>query len=581
MTIHSLPSADLSTANPAPRKETAPCGLLKYMRLVGVSSVSSDRFAETLPFSLNDLISDSFYRELFMSPCLSGWCRGEDKHRYMHLCHTVLSRSQLNAVAKLKEAGIITRNLVVMPNTSNISLANNGIHLSLGSRKLTRLMTEKTPGLKPADEKYYGDLAIKIVEHFLSLFVGSYSAAPYRLDFTDFHPEKVLGFLPYELDFTHLRMIWRRWKKKANLKFFGRAVTPFGPEMVDRMLAGTLNLKGDFVQDFRLIDYLAAVLSTDQSSALNGESDSELSLKKDLAAMGTFDQRMPLYLLYRLRRFETMGFSGFEGRYYSLFHSLVTDMGEAANLQMLLTALAYKYIMLRQVTHEDIPDSPSMESERRQVFFGTAIGIPTFFVWKETRNSFLKYILKRTERIRPSRRYAGYLRVYNQEFRKALVRTIREDARDLIELMNLSDTLSDLEQRIDDPANHSAAGKITRGILDIAGERTPMKLTGHQFNAAAERYYRETLKQQHMHDGFTTLLQEIQDLDSWRSWREGYYNLALLSVFRGRSASDFVQSVRNEAEADMLSEEKLEKLIHLMLLVFHRKGVQCRNRPDD
>ena len=62
-----------------------------------------------------------------------------------------------------------------------------------------------------------GDLVVKIVEHFLPLFVGTYSAAPYRLDFVDLHPEKALGFLPHELDYTHLRMLWRRWKKKANL----------------------------------------------------------------------------------------------------------------------------------------------------------------------------------------------------------------------------------------------------------------------------------------------------------------------------------------------------------------------------
>jgi hypothetical protein len=41
---------------------------------------------------LNACIPDSFYRELFMSPCLSGWDQGEAKHRYMHLCHQVLSR---------------------------------------------------------------------------------------------------------------------------------------------------------------------------------------------------------------------------------------------------------------------------------------------------------------------------------------------------------------------------------------------------------------------------------------------------------------------------------------------------------
>ena len=88
---------------------------------------------------LSACISDSFYRELFMSPCLSGWDKGEAKQDYMRLCHEVLSRSQLNAVAKLHDAGIITSNLVVLPNTSNISLANNGTHVSLGSAALTRL----------------------------------------------------------------------------------------------------------------------------------------------------------------------------------------------------------------------------------------------------------------------------------------------------------------------------------------------------------------------------------------------------------------------------------------------------------
>jgi len=63
-----------------------------------------------------------------MSPCLSGWNRGEEKHRYMSLCHQPLSRSQLNAIGKLKDSGIITNNLVVLPNTSNTCLANNGTH---------------------------------------------------------------------------------------------------------------------------------------------------------------------------------------------------------------------------------------------------------------------------------------------------------------------------------------------------------------------------------------------------------------------------------------------------------------------
>ncbi|HCY85638.1 MAG TPA: hypothetical protein DHV36_10935, partial [Desulfobacteraceae bacterium] len=338
---------------------------------------------------LNDVISDAFYRELFMSPCLSGWDRGEEKKAYMSICHKVLSRSQLNAVTKLKEAGIINSNLVVLPNTSNVSLANNGTHVSMGSLKLTGLMANEASGLTPADEKFTGDLAIKIWEHFLPLFATTYSAAPHRLEFEDFHPERVLGFLPHELVATHLRMIWRRWKKKAKLKIMGQALTPFGPVWLDRLIASAFCLKGDFIPDGRLIDYFTSVMSTFESPALDGRPDSEDRLKKDLTELGVFDERMPLYQLVRLRKFHQMGYSGFEHRYFSVFENITRDMGGAADLQLLITALAQKYIFSKTVDHGMIPDTPAIESERRQVFFCTAIGIPTFYVSSRTRNRFL------------------------------------------------------------------------------------------------------------------------------------------------------------------------------------------------
>ena len=78
-----------------------------------------------------------------------------------------------------------------------------------------RLPTRQLRSESQREEKRLGDLAIKIFEHFLSLFVGTYSAAPYRIDFAEFHPEKLLSFLPHELDFTHLRLMWREWKEKA------------------------------------------------------------------------------------------------------------------------------------------------------------------------------------------------------------------------------------------------------------------------------------------------------------------------------------------------------------------------------
>ena len=509
---------------------------------------------------LNDIISDSFYRQLFMNPCLSGWNRGEDKYRYMHLCHQVLSRSQLNAVLKLKDSGIISNNLVVLPSISNISLANNGTHITIGSRKLTKLLGYNRSGFTSPDEKYLGDLVIKIMEHFLPLFVGTYSAAPYRMAFTDFHPEKALGFLPHQLDYTHLRMLWRRWKKKAHIDFLGSPVTPFGPHWIDKVLSSMLGLKGDFVIDYRLIDYFVSLLSTDESPALDGTPGNCQRLKKDLAHLGIFHEDMSVYLLYKLREYETMGFSGFEGRYYSLFESILDDMGSATSLQTLLTALAYKYILSGLVTHADIPDDPSLESERRQVFFGAAIGIPTFFVKKDTRNLFLRKIFARTVRTRQSRRYSGYVRIYNSEYRKALLGIIKEDASDLIEAMGLEDVIKDLENRLSQPDMCSTTSKITTGIIQSKGKLSPIDMDADGFNLSAESFYRDTLRKRHMLEGLTVLKEEYrkQDNDDIRH--------VLNAILDGCPPDDFIAGIKDGLMNEELSEEELRKVIKLILL---------------
>lgn len=515
---------------------------------------------------LNESISDSFYRELFMNPCLSGWDQGQTKYDYMHLCHQVLSRSQINAVVKLKEAGIITNNLVVLPNLSTISLANNGTHLSLGSRKLTALLKDPCSGYGIQDEKYIGDLAIKIVEHFLPLFVGTYSAAPYRLNFWDFHPEKALGFLPHELDYTHLRMIWRRWKNKAKLKIMGQPVTPFGPKWLDVALSRIFCLRGDYVQDFRLIDYLVCLMSTPESPALDGTMGTEERLKEDLANLGVFDRNMSLYLFFKLRQCAKMGFSGFEGRYYSLFPDTVGDMSHAANLQNLITALAFKYILGNYVTHGHIPDDSWVESERRQIFFGTAIGIPTFFVSKNTQNLFLLKLLGKTTGIRSSSRYSGYLRVRILEYQRALVRILKEDAADLIDLMGFGETIRDLECRIEHAEEYSATSRLTRGILGGLKARSPLNLSGDEFNQAAERYYRGSLRTEHIREGFELLKKDSEGLSGGGE----VYTGVLKSMFKDMSAFEFFGVVQDEFMGGGSSCETLRKLIHLAILTIRR-----------
>lgn len=511
---------------------------------------------------LNDSISDAFYRELFMSPCLSGWDRGESKRDYMALCHQTLSRSQLNAVAKLREAGVITRNLVVLPNTSHVGLANNGTHVSLGSRMLSAAVSSGT-AFGPAEEKLVGDLVIKVVEHFLPLFVGAYSAAPYRLDFEDFHPEQALGFLPHQLDYTHLRMLWRRWRGKARNSVFGQAISPVGPEWIDHWLAKALRLRGDIVPDFRLIDYLVCPMSTERSPSLDGVLSNHQRLLEDLDGLGIFDSRMALYQMYRQRTQRTAGYSGFEGRCYSLFPSH-DDLRHAVNLQALITALAYRYIANGRATHADIPDRPFVESERRQIVFGGAIGIPTFFVESQGRNRFLLRLLEGAKGVRRSHRYPGRLRVEQQEYRRLLLKTLRNDAQDIAESMGAEDTLSDLERRLENPADHAASEVLVRDVLESTGAKNALALNADEFNLAAERYYRQELSQRHLREGLDALGEAIAGIERTAEVSPRIREVLQL-VLDERPALDFLKGVRSDLLQGKLPPRQLQRVVWLML----------------
>lgn len=519
---------------------------------------------------LNDCISDSFYRDLFMSPCLSGWTRGQEKHRYMELCHKVLSRSHINGISKLKEAGIITSNLVVLPNASNMSLANNGTHISLGSKKLGGLLSDPGSGFTPFHEKYLGDLAIKISEHFLCLFPGTYSASPLRLNYEDFHPEKALGFLPHEIDYTHLRMIWRRWKKKADIRVLGNPVTPFGPAWLDRIISRVFLLRGDFIPDARLVDYFVSVMSTDQSPSLDGRPGNGDQLKKDLAQMGVFDEQMPLYQLVRLREFSKMGYSGFEYRYYSIFENILSDMGGAADLQNLVTALSFQYILSGKVTPQMIPDTPDVESERRQVFFCSALNIPTFYVKTRTRNVFLLSILSRIPKTRQSRRYPGYTRVRVRDYQQALIETIKADGRDLIRVMGLEDTLSGLEARLFS-SSASACGRLVGGIMETSRKKDPMKLRGEVFNQKAEAYFIDGLRKKQTAEAFSVLQEECEKMDRGAGSGDPALRAALDLILKGRDLSAFLESIKHPCLNDTLDLEDIRKLIFLMILYTDRQ----------
>jgi hypothetical protein len=264
-----------------------------------------------------------------------------------------------------------------------------------------------------------------------------------------------------------------------------------------------------------------------------------------------------------------MGFTGFEGRYYSLFESLTEDVGRAVDLQALVTALAFKYQAQGKYTHADIPDNPFIESERRQIFFGAAIGVPTFFVRRDTTNRLLRAILSRTKRTRASRRYSGYLRVHNGDYRRALMQTLLEDGADLIEMFCLRETMADLKVRLDDPANATAAGKLTRGILEDTGLRSPMRMKAEEFNLQAERYYRDALRRRHTAEAFEFLIDDLRAMETRAARVDGAVREALRDCLKGRGATQMAESLRSRVVAGDATEDELRALINITLLSVH------------
>jgi len=491
---------------------------------------------------LSQLLPADAYRDLLMNPCLAGFSDGVAKRSYMHLCHETLSRSRVHANAHLVETGI-ARPRVVQSLVCDTSLLNNGTHLSLGSRLLGDYLAAQPPAVAVSEEKYLGDLASKIIEHFLPLFTGLYSAAPWRLAPAEFKPERALGFLPHELHASHLRQLWSAWKRKAGL------------------LAG---LKGDMVPDQRLLDYFAALAGTSAQPGFDGQPGNAERLKATLELRNVFSGKMTFYALYRLRELGKMGFTGFEGRHYSLFGSLQDDLGPAAELQACITAYAYRLMADGSVMHAQIPDDPETESERRQVFFAAAIGLPSFYVRRSTRNAFLRRVLAHTRRTRPSKRHTAYLKVYLDDYRAALTRMLTEDA--MLAEMNAG-TIADLNARVTAPEERGVGARLTRGILETLGVTSAMDVDAATFNQAAERYYRDDLRQSWMEEGLTTLREDLHGM--MRRAQKGGDQTLLWSLARltgGWGIEAFVTEAAQDVRVGKASVETLRALIGLILL---------------
>jgi hypothetical protein len=357
--------------------------------------------------------------------------------------------------------------------------------------------------------------------------------------------------------------MWREWKEKAKLRVLGKAVTPYGPDGIDNFRAQVLGLRGDLVPDYRLLNYPVAWLATEHSSALDGTLGNVSRLVAELDELGVVDKRLAFYMPVRLREFSRMGFSGFEGRYYSLFPTFQRDMAQAADLQQLLLMMAYQLALEGDVSAEDLPDDPTSESERRQPFFFAAAGLPAFYVHKRSRNELLRRILPYCKKTRSSWRHPDYLRVSIRDYQEALVSWMEENAREVIDRAQAKLTLIDLRFRLADRTQR-AHTRTTAGVMEEAGGSDPMRLRADEFNRAAEQHYRGTLRRNNLREAFEQLREDAEAMQ-----KNGHPELAPLIRYgvRVQDPVRFLDSIGQRLVNDELTAQEVTTVLNLLLLL--------------
>jgi hypothetical protein len=265
------------------------------------------------------------------------------------------------------------------------------------------------------------------------------------------------------------------------------------------------------------------------------------------------------------------GFSGFEGRHYSLFPDLSQSFAMAVNLQTLVTAMAYRWVIEGSVTHADIPDTPGIESERRQIFFATAIGLPTVFIRANTGNQLLRRILGLVKGQRPSRRYRGYVRIEVSGYQQACLEILRNEEGSRHHPGDCT-ALFDCLNAMLRGKRLSAAERLTEALLGTHGRISdPMRINSNDFNRMAEQYYRGDLCRLHMDNGLDTLVEDGIRFDACAETETGALKEQLIG---STPMALFLRETGCRLRAGEATDREIHLLIVLYLILFHQQNRQ-------
>ncbi|MEM6456650.1 MAG: hypothetical protein AAF772_16285, partial [Acidobacteriota bacterium] len=407
---------------------------------------------------LGDALSPDDFREALLNPCL-GWPSGPSKAAYMHLCHRVLGQHPARAEDALAAAGCAPARDAdrrAAARAAQVSLVHNGLHLSLGSRRLS------AAGAPEAAVARVLAASVPEVEAFLPLFVGTFSAAPRALAPEDCTPLRRLAHAAHAIDADGLRGLWQGWSRRSDGRRSWRMRLGFGRRAAPALL-----------RDARLLDFPVALAARDGISAFDGRVDGDVRLAQTLDNAGIFDRRMSLYLPLKLRLRSRHGFAGLEGRMHSLCPRFA-DLAQLAQLQRLLQAHAMRMTaetagagdaqarLRRRLT-------PAAERARRLPMLAAALGAEHFVIDAATDDPAVDAALRRT--IGARRLADGRLRVPTEAYRLALLGHLADAGRATVAALGADDTLRDLRQRLEAPDTESADGQLRAALRGELGGR--------------------------------------------------------------------------------------------------------------
>jgi len=146
-----------------------------------------------------------------------------------------------------------------------------------------------------------------------------------------------------------------------------------------------------------------------------------------------------------------------------------------------------------------------------------------------------------------------------------LVRLLRDEAADLIELFGMEDAIWDLEKRLEEP-RATAAERLTGGILERLGVRSPLDATADEFNSAAEAFYRDTLRPRHVAEGLDILEDDLRALASPSSFHHHTIGRLLYGLIPSGELFRFVHDIRGSVANETASIEELRRLIFAVIL---------------